>query len=198
MNTEIISSTITAITTLGATVAAEHNAHVAALSAECDAEAKLLDATIAAVRPALAALAGRIKTYSYRTMGQNGLNPVRQSRYATERGYLVADGFDQEGDTTGNRGKFCGSQVYLLRDGTWLQLRRTGHWSCWQGEADTWEATSRVLSSREVAEFYDAEQLIANIATGLKQQAEGNKSARTKAAEARAMKLGALAALLAG
>ena len=187
---------VTQIATLTNTVAAEHEAHVAALSSERAAEVELLRAVIEAVRPALKAIASRIKVSN--RWGSNGVHPGEETEYCELCGlYLnpytaIGPWRERRGST---RGSYTGTDRFLLTDGSILELQYDGHWSQWQGETSGWTSTQTVvplekLSSKQV---HDA---IRAIGEALQKQADGNKTKRTAASIARATKITAMTALL--
>ena len=112
-----------------------------ALATQNQAEAALLGRIIETVKPALRALASRIKKYDFSTSGRNGCNPVSSCEYFDERGVMLVNDFERAKDSTGNEGTYGGSRLYLLDDGTLAYVSREGTWSCWQGAADTYTAT---------------------------------------------------------
>lgn len=195
-DTTITPETLASLATTAATVAAEHTAYTEALTTEQQAEGALLTKIIATVKPALRALASGIKSRDYSTAGRNGLNPVHTYDTFTERGVLLVDEYDHDKDESGNRGTNGGSRLYLLDGGQLAEVAREGTWSRWQGEPDTYEATLTIISAGEAVDRYELADMVQAISTKLEEQAKGSKAKRTKAAQARAEKLAAVASLV--
>jgi hypothetical protein len=173
-------------------VAAEYDAHKAAIDAEREAEAAVLERAIAAARPALRAIAGVITQTYYSTSGRNGLNPVKRDAHFDERGLCIGDEYTRENDESGNRGTLGGERLYLLTDGRLAVVERDGTWSCWQGEPDQYEATMAFVSLREAMADWDLDGALQAIAEALGKQA---RAKATAAAQERAARLAALAQL---
>ena len=193
---EVTSETLATLATTAATVATQHEAFTVARTTEREAEAALLGRIITTVKPALRALASAIKSRDYQTAGRNGCNPVHTYDTFDDRGVCLVDGFDHDKDETGNRGTNSGSRLYLLDDGRLAEVEREGTWSRWQGEPDTWEATLTIVSAVEAVDRYELADMIEALNTKLAEQLKGAKPVRTKAAQARASKLAAVASLM--
>ena len=181
------------------TVAAQHEEYTAALTAEQQAEAALLDATVEAIRPALRALASKIRT-GYRSWWIGTTDIDSRSEYSDTRGLYVGDGTAGPGRSNPgrdeNRGAHAGYDLFVTTDGKWLELEYSGHWSRWQGEGDEWSATERQLTSAEVAREYNVPQILGAIQSALERQLQGEKPKRTAAARERAERVAALVTLL--
>ena len=190
---------VTQIATLTNTVAAEHEAHVAAIEAEHAAEVELLRAVIEMARPALKAIASRIKTENHWGSTGNGVYPWGEEAHYEQRGlYLdpddtVGPGRSRRGDQ--NRGSYVGADRFILVDGSILELEYDGQWSQWQGETSGWTSTQAVVPLEKLSseQIHDA---IRAIGAALQKQADGNKTKRTAASIARATKITAMTALL--
>ena len=194
---EVTPETLATLATTAATVATEHAAYTEARTAEASAEAALLGRIITTVKPALRALASRIKKYDFSTSGRNGCNPVSRCEYFAERGVMLVDDFEREKDATGDEGTYGGSRLYLLDDCTLAYVSRKGAWSCWQGAADTYTAELTIITVASAVEMYELTGIVEALNTKLEEQAKGSKGKRTKAATERAAKLAALASLVA-
>ena len=194
---EVTPETLTTLATTAATVATEHQEYQAALATQTEAEAALLGRIIETVKPALRALACQIKRYDFSTSGNNGCNPVRRYDTFDEVGVMLVDDFDRDKDATGNEGTYGGSRLYLLSDGRLAEVDREGTWSCWQGAADTYTATLKTVDAAYAVRTYHLTDMIESINTKLAEQLKGEKAKRTKAANARATKLAAVASLVA-
>ncbi len=195
-DTPITSETLASLATTAATVATEHEAFTAAVNTQNAAEAALLERIVETVKPALRALACQIKSRDYSTGGRNGCNPVHTYDTFAERGVCLVDGYDHDKDETGNRGTNGGSRLYLLDDGRLAEVEREGTWSCWQGEADTWEAELTIISAADAVARYELADIVGTLNAKLEEQLRGSKQVRTKAAQARAEKLAAVASLM--
>ena len=194
-NQEIVNQ----IATLTNTVAAEHEAHVAAIEAEHAAEVELLRAVIEMARPALKAIASRIESSSRWGSTGNGLYPWEEIEYCGRRGlFLDPDttaGPTRERRGDQNRGSYVGTDLFLMTDGSILGMEYNGHWSQWQGETSGWtsEVQNIPLETLTSREIHDA---IRAIGAALQKQADGHKNKRTVAALERAAKIAAVTALI--
>jgi hypothetical protein len=193
---EVTSTTLASLAATAAQVADDHAAYTAALSQETQAEAALLESIIETVKPALRALSSVIKSRDYATAGRNGCNPVHTYDTFAERGVCLVDDYDHPKDETGNRGTLGGTRLYLLSDGRLAETTREGSWSCWQGEADQWEAEIKIISAVQAVRDYSLKHILVELNTKLDEQVKGEKGKRTKAAQARAEKLAAVASLM--
>jgi hypothetical protein len=193
---EVTPETLATLATTAATVAKDHEAFTEAIDTQNAAEAALLGRIIETVKPALRALASRIVKLDRSTSGQNGCNPVEQKEYFDERGVCLVDAFDREKDTTGNEGTYGGSRLYLLDDGRLAEVDREGTWSQWQGAWSGYEATLTIVDATTAQRHYHLTDMVEALNTKLEEQAKGSKAKRTKAAQARAEKLAAVASLV--
>lgn len=179
-----------------AVVAALAEDYAQAIRDERAAEAAVLDSVIASVKPALRALSSRMISSSYETSGRNGCNPVSRTEYHAPRGFVLVDDYDRDRDETGNRGQLGGTRLVVLTDGSLAVLERTGHFSHWQGEADTWESTLTPVTAVEAMDVYKLDDCLSSIRTGLDKQLAGNASTASLSARERTDKLRAVTALL--
>jgi len=187
--------TIQGLSTLAAQVSAEHAASLAAIAARDAAEAKVLDAVVAAVRPALRAVASRIPT-SGKHYWVTSTETDEDASYSDAHGLLVAGHSKPERDhPRANAGAFEGAALYLLPDGTWLELTFDGRWTKWQGATTEWTSTPATLTTAEVVDQYSFESIVPRIQEAVT-KAAGSREKATRAALERAEKLGAIAALL--
>lgn len=187
---------LAALAATAATVAEQHSALTQAIGDETAAEAALLEAAIAAVRPALRALASKIIAREYHTSGRDGLHPVREQEYHPDlRGLVLVDDFCEEDDRTGNAGSYAGDRLVLLTTGELVRVKRTGHWSRWQGSDNEYTTTWRVLTPLEAARRYRVAECLATLDKRLASHLEGNAAKRTAAATQRAERLRAMATL---
>ena len=163
------------------------------------AEAKVVQAVLTIVGPALPALGSRIEKHWYETAGRNGCHPVSREEWFEERGLLLDDDWADEPDETGNRGGFGGARLYLLSDGRLAVVRREGTWSRWQGEADEWTAELIVVAPRKVVEDYDlVESVLRPLRNALAEQARGNSGRRAEELAREIAKLEAILQLCGG
>jgi hypothetical protein len=192
MNTAV---DLSELATKAAGVAEVASKHEAAINAERDAEALVLQTAIDAAKPALRAVCSRMLRVDKSTSGNNGCNPVEDQQYFEERGLVLVDDFDKGRDTTGNRGWLGGYRIVLLSDGTLAKVEREGSWSCWQGEWTGWEATLTPMTARDVMDREELDECLKAISTALDKQISSKRDEATKAALARAEQLRALATL---
>lgn len=196
MDTATLETLVTTLAPIAAQVATEDAAHVEAIAAENAAEAALLGKLVETVKPALRALASRIYRTWRTTAGRNGCNPVEEKDHFDERGVCLVDAFSRSKDCTGNRGTYGGSRLYLLTDGRLAEVDREGTWSQWQGEWDSEECTLTIVDAATAQRHYKLADIIEGLNTKLAEQLKGEKAKRTKAAQARASKLAAVASLM--
>lgn len=185
-------TTIENIAALAAQVGGEYDEQQAAIVAERDAEAEVLAAAIDAARPALKAICSQVKVSHRSTNGRNGCHPVHRYGCHAQDGLVLMDGYDQDGDSSSNRGSYSGDRLVLLVDGTLAVFERTGTWSHWQSEWSQWEATVRPIAVREAMDTYDLDPCLTAISEALAGQI-GKRDA--KAARERAERLAAMARL---
>jgi len=104
--------------------------------------------------PAVVELRGvREIAHYYVTSGRNGCNPVKRLERRQAKSIELCSTYSIVNDGTGNRGEYAGTKLIFAADyHGFVMLTRTGTWSKWQGEADEWSTTERVLSPAEVAE----------------------------------------------
>ena len=100
-------------------------------------------AAIAAIRERFAPYAkhnGYIRTADY-DMQTSNYRVDREAYYERDgkrvKGLLADDNFDYS-HSDQNRGSRDGTRLYITESGEWLELRRVGHWTQWQGEAQWW------------------------------------------------------------
>lgn len=154
------------------------------------AEAALLEAVIARVRPALRAIGRRQIVCE-----QDGEERMTSERYVV----LTSDRLYPSrlrrrlDDTSG----ICdGADVAITDSGKIMIAEYAGTWSQWQGGISDWEATLRVASAREVCRVWKVDHMIARISEELAEKDAGKIAARTQAARDRAAKISAITALL--
>lgn len=176
-------------------VGAQHTAMTAAIDSERAAEAALLEAAIDAVRPALRALSSRLQSRYYCTSGANGCNPVERADHFTDRGLVLVDDYGSQKDRTGNRGDYRGTRLVVLSDGQLARLERGGSWSHWQGEDNEFDVTLTLVTPLQAVKQYALADILASLRDALQRQLDGAAPKRTAAAQARAEKLTAIAAL---
>lgn len=147
-----INSTLSAIAEKAPQIAELARAREAAISAERDAEAAILERAIDLVRPALEALCGRIPISFREQVGSP--RPADYGYSAEYRGFCLVDGFARDTSCI-DGGLYYGERLYLLADSSLLALRREGHWSEEDEGLCEWEVVDqRPLSPREVMDEY--------------------------------------------
>jgi hypothetical protein len=147
-----INSTLAAIGEKAPQVAELARAREAAICAERDAEAAILERAVGLIRPALETLCGRIPVAS-RELAASA-RPADLAYSQTARGLCLVDGYGKDySDKDG--GQYYGERLYLLSDGTLLETRRQGRWSDTAGAPCEWEVVEeRPLSPREAMDEY--------------------------------------------
>jgi len=195
--------TINDLSEKAAAVAAQHEDLAAAVTEERGARAAVLQVALDAVRPALRALASRIKVSSRQShLGDVNYDQVETGTHLPERGvHLDTDAVGPgRCDARANSGAFDGSDVFLLTDGRIAWLKYSGGWSRWQGSTTTWEAAVEYSTAEEAARDlvkYDRDgDALKALHAALDAQLSGNATARSAAARERAEKLRAIATLV--
>lgn len=169
-------------------IAAAYAEREEAKESEKAAEAALLEAVIARVRPALRALGTRQVVSEY-----GGEEQKTPDRYVVLTSARLGPSRLRKSleDTSG----VCdGADVALSETGKILIAEYSGTWSQWQGGADHWEATLRVATALEVCREWRIDYMIARISEEI--AAQHGIRANTKASRDRAAKLSAISALL--
>lgn len=188
---------------VAADVAAQSEAFAAARTEEQRAEALLLARVIAAIGPvALRACSTRpVLVESCTGLARDDQRETYER--ADWAGILVRGSIEPVEDCPrANSGSYDPDwRLYLLPDGSWREVYRTGTWSRWQGAGYAWTSEVEKLSvgdtCAEIVHEYDAtEEIITALATALSRQLRGNLGKRAEQARERAAKLAAVAALL--
>jgi hypothetical protein len=188
-----VETTLSTLATLAPTVGAEYDAEQAAISAERDAEAAILDRAIEIARPALKAASNKIQT-SWSS------NDLVKSTYLPVAGICVDD--DKPGAARNGRwvngqdqtdGPYEGADLFLGADGVFYLLRYSGNWTLWQGRSSSWEADVTTRTTREVMDSWKLDEVLGYIAKAIEAQAGKRDS---KAARERADKLAAILKLI--
>ena len=180
-----------------AQVSSEYEASVDAIAARNRAEAELLDALIAKVKPALRALSSRIQA-DERVFWPDNTRSASEKTWRAERGLCVAgDDLARYDYPRANRGSFEGTGLWLLTDGTFAKITYSGSWSRWQGEGMEWLSKLEPRAVVDVAAEYDVGRIVSAIAEALDKQL-GTREKTVKTATERAEKVRALASLLGG
>ena len=109
-------------------------------------------AAITAIRERFAPYAkhnGYIRTADY-DMQTSNYRVDREAYYERDgkrvKGLLADDCFDYSNDDQ-NRGPRHGTRLYITESGEWLELRRVGHWTQWEGESQWWYTDSASQSA---------------------------------------------------
>jgi hypothetical protein len=165
---------------------ATEDAH--AVNEEREAEAALLVAVIAAVKPALASMSRRIRRQHYTTSGQNGCNPVEREEHFDTPGVVLVDNYHRVKDETGNRGDLAGERLVLATDGTLAVVERSGSFSHWQGEANTYTATWQPVTPREAMDRYDFDECLTALHDKIEKAAAAKPDIAARRARARRLR----------
>ena len=171
-------------------VAQEHEELTQAAEAERSAEVALLEHVIEAAKPALRALASKIKQSYHHWWIDNARGDEKDTFYA-QRGFCLTDA--QQGPLSKNAtsftGTYTGEDVILLVDGSLAVVEYNGEWSNWQGAPSSWDSEMHATTACDlVADDYDVEKLIDWLVTALEKQV-GTREKVTKTAIDRAEKL---------
>lgn len=117
---------------------------------------------------------GHILT-SYEKIGNQNWEETLTEHYErdgrTAKALKVVDDFGRE-NTEEYRGNLIGTRLYLTEDGEWLQVRRTGRWSNWQGEGQKWEGTVHILTDEQVQRTYFLRAIVEGLSEALTELAK--------------------------
>jgi hypothetical protein len=126
---------------------------------------------------------GHIKTADFHKSDGANYNIDRDAYHEPDgkrlQALLVADHFT-EAHTDQNRGSKGGFRLYLTEAGEWLELKRVGRWTRWQGEPSYWYTSGesgervgaldegeppagghvRTMTDAQVADEYDLETIL--------------------------------------
>ena len=170
-----------------------------AIDEERTAEAAVLERVIEAIRPGLRALSGRIRTAVDRRhhADVNYHGGTTEEEYDPRCGIRVAGSGPEEDCPRANAGSYEGCDLYLLSDGSFLELTYEGSWSRWQGSSWGWTSVATILSPREVMDEYALDPIVQTISAAVSKAATSEgRAKRSAAAKERAEKLRALTTLL--
>lgn len=178
-------------------VGQQHADMQAAFAEERAAEAAVLQAALAAARPALRALVGRI-VREERTVWHDNAYTSTERDYHEERGVLIAGTMAEQAHPRDTDGRYTGEALYLLDNGQLAQVEWGGNWTKWQGRGSTMTGELRVYESvlACIEDGWDAEEAVAGLVTALERQASGKAPERAKAARERAERLASVARLM--
>lgn len=169
-----------------------------AVEDERAAEAELLAAVVAAVRPAIRALSYRIHE-GYRSWWVDNVMTDEEYTPSKHRGVTVAGCGPERDYPSADRGHFEGERLILVADYArpFVLVTYRGKWSRWQGESDKWEASFLPLTCREVIDRgEDVGTIVESLSTALDKQLDGGRKKATAAAAERAARFRALTLLL--
>jgi len=177
-------------------LAAQHDRKLAAGAEAERAAGDAMRAIVEAVRPALPALCSAIQV-----AGMRRARGQEERMYADPReprGVLLEDGFTEgPGDDSGSLG---GERLYLLDDGRFASIARSGVWHDDPEKPDQWVTKARVVESVigdvEAAAVLAPSQLAERLAELIEQQLKGSGNRRAEQLERRAERLRAVAVLL--
>jgi hypothetical protein len=183
---------------LAKSVEEEHALSIDAKRAELDAAAALLRGVVEAVRPALRAVASRIQVREVNEWRGATTFATTEEDFLDGPGGLIVSAAAPGPVRDDNRlrsGRYEGECLFLLPDGTWLELTYDGQWSNWVGAGRWWKAQARAMTDLEVAGAYEVEEIVARIQRAM-ETAQGSRTTATARMRERAQKLAALATLL--
>jgi hypothetical protein len=168
-----------------------------AYAAERAAEAAVLEAAIAAARPALRALVGRI-VREERTVWHDNAYTSTERDYHEERGVAVAGSGPERLHPRDTDGRWGGHTLYLIEDGRLAKVAWGGTWTKWQGRGSTLTGELRIYESvlACIEDGWDAEEAVAGLAAALERQASGKAPERAAKARERAERLASVAKLM--
>ena len=172
--------------------------HEDAIHEERTARAKLLEAVIRAVKPALRGLGSRIATHREGRVdyGENAHATI----YHEKKGLYLSDVSPGPVEERPYRDMFSGDHggydLFLLTDGTLVRLDYSGTWSCWQGRCWFWDAEVATITPMEVVEMGEDEGAIHAIEKAIDRELAGKRENSTVRARKRAEQLRAVATLL--
>jgi hypothetical protein len=187
-----------ALSALAAQAGAVHSDMEAARNAQDAEEARLLDAVVAGIGPALKALSSRIvaERSGDTVAADRDHFQAAEAIYHEARGLLVVDGVEATGAGTGTK-HYEGDELYLLADGSWLECWRVRDTTIWQGHRDHEEGSRwRVMTSLEVAAEYEVDGIVGAIQAALERYVKGNATKRAAEMRTRTAKITALVSLL--
>jgi len=191
--------TLSQITEVAATVAAEHETLERAKSAELAQGVILLDALLERIKTAVPALVSRVA--SAETTTWHGQTTDTDWRYFSWRGLRVWGTGAERDHLQDNRGRYGGSALFLARHPkpvsvTWELVTYDGSWSRWQGEGEHWEAESETITTaRAITVARPLKGIVAALDDAL-QSHVGKRDKASARAKAQAERLAALAKLL--
>lgn len=200
-DTTVQPAVLTTLAPLVEQVTKEHADLQQAKTQQTEAEVSLLGRVLELVRPALPALAERIEvSWEYKS-NSNGVGILNESTYHDLRGVLLVG--DRKPDlsseiSTGIR-RYSGGGVWLLTDGSIVDVTYSGTHSAWVGSGSHYEATVEPMTLAEVCETYNLggeEGVVTALVTALNAQVQGSKTKRAAQMRERTARLLALVALL--
>lgn len=166
----------------------------AAIRADRDSKAELLDAVVKALRPALRALATRVQL------------DIEDVRRADRLGLLIGTKKTKASYAAGpvirpisgdpNRGRYGGEDLFLMEDGSFFEVTYDGPWSKVAGEKSGWQGIGVTIGTAEVVAGYDVANVLDEIQAALATQAAGGAARATERAWASAERIHAIALLV--
>lgn len=182
-------------------VARAYKKHQEALVMEDKAKANLLEKALAAVMPALYALASKIeKSATWQSGGTPGDSGERT--YHDVEGVLLIKGFSSPTSNPSDPedlryGLFAGSSLYLLVDGRLAVVTMGGSWSKVKGTTSSRFTTLNPIGLQSVLDAWNIHDILEGLAEAMKTQASTRANA-AKDSKVRASTVQALAEILAG
>ncbi len=192
-----MNDTISTLDTLSRTVAEQHGALQTAIADEREAEAQLLEKIVDAVRPALKALSSRIRA-TERVFWPDSVSTATEETWHAERAVPILVSGPQHDHPRADEGAIVGRDLVLLTDGTFARLDWSGNWTRWQGRTSAEESTLTRISTLDVVQTWNVEDVATKLRVLLEAQVNGKAPKTAQAARDRAEKLRAVAQLLGG
>lgn len=176
------------------------------------AETALMEHVVGKLRPALRALSSRIQTEE-NVESEDPDGPTREDRYYHLRGiyiplsrpngrerWLSSGPVEQRegrnGGVDDTAGPYVGTDLFLMEDGSWLELAYRGRWSRWQGAVSWWTATPRRMTLTDVVAEYNVPDVLGGLLVRLEGYVKGNATTRAQKLADNAAKIRAMLALL--
>lgn len=173
-------------------VADQHLENEAARVQRTDASAELLNAAVAAVKPALRALSSRIVTA--RVMSRAGRTD--KDAIGVPGIFVASPGVEQGPGPRLRSDGWFGQDLYLMQDGAWVLLVYDGVDSTAVSGVSEWSSDMVPLSAGDVVEMLPVDVVLDALSRALDKQLEGNRPRRTQEMLDRAARLRALATLV--
>lgn len=176
-------------------VAREHAEHEAAISAERDAEAAVLERVIAIARPALRAISDRVESRigeMERRRNNDDHDDDREPRYMRAAYLHDRKAVDRQAFHTQSSTSVDGDALLVRSDGMLVRGRYQGCTSQWADRGRYWLVVEEI-TARQAMDTYDLACCVRSILRAL---TADRRADETKAARERTAKLAGILALL--